>query len=251
MKRRLAVPFAIAAAMASIFLSVAPASAQANRTYVSHAGDDDNNCSESSPCASFAGAIAKTTDRGEVDCLDSGEFGPLQIRKPITIDCKGSAGGIDNLVEGILINFDLFQDTHTPHVTLRNLSITGNRGSPGVAAIQMNGSGAGSIVNIENCIVSTDNENPEGSAGIFDGRSRGLLVVDNTTIQNNGEFGISVGSPDGSRRAVIRNTRIINSVIGIFVGPNSELVISHSEIIDNSDIGLLINASTGSATVDS
>jgi len=45
------------------FLSVAPASAQATRTWVSGVGDDANPCSRTAPCKTFAGAISKTADR--------------------------------------------------------------------------------------------------------------------------------------------------------------------------------------------
>jgi parallel beta helix pectate lyase-like protein len=247
MKRRLAVPFAIAAAIAAICLSLAPASAQSFHTWVSRTGDDANSCSPTAPCGSFAGAIAKTRNHGEIDCLDSGDFGSVTIQKSVTIDCQGASGGmIVNNFDPMTINFDGFDPSDTPpSVTLRHLNIIGV-GVIGSTAIQIEGAGAGSFVNIENCFVTQQN-----GFGIQDQRTRGLLIVDNTTVQNIANFGISIQSASGSRRAVIRNTRVINSGQGIVVGANSEVVISHSEISDNANNGLFVTASTGSVTVDS
>ena len=43
--------------------NVAPAHAQATRTWVSGVGDDANPCSRTAPCKTFAGAISKTASR--------------------------------------------------------------------------------------------------------------------------------------------------------------------------------------------
>src|SRR2546427_6998773 len=62
------------------------AQAQATRTWVSGVGDDANPCSRTAPCKTFAGAISKTADGGEIDCIDPGGFGTVTITKSITID---------------------------------------------------------------------------------------------------------------------------------------------------------------------
>src|ERR1700685_513484 len=66
-----------------------PANAQATRTWVSGVGDDANPCSRTAPCKTFAGAISKTSNCGEIDALDPGGFGALTITKSITIDGGG------------------------------------------------------------------------------------------------------------------------------------------------------------------
>ncbi|MGZ7032092.1 MAG: right-handed parallel beta-helix repeat-containing protein, partial [Thermoanaerobaculia bacterium] len=53
--------------------------AQATRTWVSGVGDDANLCSRTAPCKTWAGAISKTAEGGEIDALDSGGFGALTI----------------------------------------------------------------------------------------------------------------------------------------------------------------------------
>ena len=45
------------------FMAVAPASAQATRTWVSGVGDDVNPCSRTAPCKTFAGAIDRKSTR--------------------------------------------------------------------------------------------------------------------------------------------------------------------------------------------
>src|SRR5256885_16242899 len=69
------------------------ARAQENRTFVSAAGDDANNCRRVTPCKTFTGAIAKTNPGGEIDVLDTGGFGATFINKSVTIDGGGFVAG--------------------------------------------------------------------------------------------------------------------------------------------------------------
>jgi hypothetical protein len=57
------------------------------RTWVSGSGNDGSaDCSRSTPCLTFAGAIVKTIVGGEIDALDPGDLGPVIATKAITID---------------------------------------------------------------------------------------------------------------------------------------------------------------------
>src|SRR5438128_4271429 len=79
--------------------------AQANRTWVSGVGDDVNPCSRTAPCKTFAGAISKTADPGEIDALDPGGFGAVTITKSITIDGSGTFASIlSSGVQGVIVN---------------------------------------------------------------------------------------------------------------------------------------------------
>jgi hypothetical protein len=79
--------------------------AQATRTWVSGVGDDVNPCSRTAPCKTFAGAISKTATNGEINCLDPGGFGTVNIIKSITIDCSETLGGVLAAgTNGIIIN---------------------------------------------------------------------------------------------------------------------------------------------------
>src|SRR5919199_6103491 len=99
----------------------ASASAQATRTWVSGVGDDANPCSRTAPCKTFAGAISKTANGGEINCLDPGGFGGVTITKSLTIKCQYTEGGV--LVSGT--NAIVVSAAATDKVTLKGLDING------------------------------------------------------------------------------------------------------------------------------
>src|SRR5204862_8344779 len=116
-------------ALSIVFVVLAASSfaaAQASRTWVSGVGDDANPCSRTAPCKTFAGAISKTADGGEIDALDPAGFGTVTITKSITIDGSGHlAGVLASGVNGINVNAASSTSPGTAVVILRNLSING------------------------------------------------------------------------------------------------------------------------------
>src|SRR6266576_2848185 len=105
-----------------VFAFASIAQAQASRTWVSGVGDDANPCSRTAPCKTWAGAISKTANGGEIDALDPGGFGAVTINKSITLSGAGTfasilAGGVTN---AILINASQFDI-----VVIRGLYING------------------------------------------------------------------------------------------------------------------------------
>src|SRR5262245_17374032 len=76
-------------------LHIDPAAAQNQRSWVSGTGNDSFPCARTTPCLTFAGAIAKTNPGGEINCLDSGDFGTaVIIDKSISIRCVGVTAGV-------------------------------------------------------------------------------------------------------------------------------------------------------------
>jgi hypothetical protein len=108
---------------------------QATRTWVSGVGDDANPCSRTAPCKTFAGAISKTANGGEINCLDPGGFGGLTINKSLTIKCHYTEGG--SLVAGT--NGIVINATASDKVTLRGIDLNGAGGSGGAAPTSLNG----------------------------------------------------------------------------------------------------------------
>ena len=109
-------------AIALIALAVPSAAfGQATRTWVSGVGDDANPCSRTAPCKTFAGAISKTANGGEINCLDPGGFGAVTITKSIAIKCRYTEGGV--LVSGT--NGIVINAANTDRVTLDGLDING------------------------------------------------------------------------------------------------------------------------------
>src|SRR5437879_2840216 len=126
-----------------IVAAVAPAHAQATRTWVSGVGDDANPCSRTAPCKTFAGAISKTAARGEISVLDPGGFGGVTITKSITLNGDGNLAGV--LVSGT--NGIIVAAGAGDTVILRSLSINGV--GTGLSGIQVNSG----HVQIENSLI--------------------------------------------------------------------------------------------------
>src|SRR5580700_10323012 len=125
---------------------IAPAHAQATRTWISGVGDDANPCSRTAPCKTWAGAISKTAAGGEMDNLDEGGFGALTITKSITID-GGGANIASSLVSGTA-GMTIVAAANDV-VILRNLQFdgilgngTGIAGTPGTNGISVTTNGA-------------------------------------------------------------------------------------------------------------
>src|SRR6266568_3771403 len=90
--------------LGTLGLTILPANAQATRTWVSGVGDDVNPCSRTAPCKTWAGAISKTANFGEIDALDPGGFGTVTITKSITLDACCMASILASGVPGITVN---------------------------------------------------------------------------------------------------------------------------------------------------
>jgi Right handed beta helix region len=216
---------------------VCGASAQAQpRTWVSGTGDDANPCSRTAPCKTFAGAIAKTAAKGEINCLDPGAFGTVTIAKSITIDCHEVFASVLNAeANGILVSTDT-----APFVRIRNINVNGqNTGAIGYRII---GSTANTTVIIEDCLV-----NGQTGRGISDERTKGgKLVVTNCTIRD--ITGVGIGVTSSAINASINNSRVHNSQTGITVNTNAVAMVKDSVFSENT-IGVDVE-SGGSANVD-
>ena len=167
------------AVMLALLLAATPAHAQASRTWVSGVGDDANPCSRTAPCKTFAGAISKTAAGGEIDCLDPGGFGAVTITKSITIDGGGTLGSV--LVSGTnAINVSGAGII----VRLRNLSLEGI----GTGLVGINATNVTALF-IENCTIANFNAGPALGINFAPSTNPSVLVVSNTTLDNNGSPG--------------------------------------------------------------
>jgi hypothetical protein len=111
-------------------LAIAPAHAQATRTWISGVGDDVNPCSRTAPCKTWPGAISKTAAGGEIDALDPGGFGTVTITKSITLD--GGGGQVASILAAPGVNGVNVSAQTTDVIILRNLRINGAGGATGV-----------------------------------------------------------------------------------------------------------------------
>ncbi len=212
------------------------AQAQATRTWVSGVGADDNPCSRTAPCKTFAGAMSKTASGGEINVIDSAGYGSVTIGKPITIDGNGAhasilAGGGMVGTTGVIINTPGAND----EVTLRNLSINGaTNGINGIKIL------AAKSVVIENCaIFKFRDPNAGNGRGISDQRaaSNGKLLVQNTTINDN--LSNAIVTNTSNVNMVLNNVRIHdNGGTGVYAGMGSKVTIRDSVITGNGNAGV-------------
>jgi hypothetical protein len=205
----------IAAAAATLLLSVlclAPAHAQATRTWVSGVGDDFNPCSRTAPCKTFAGAISKTAANGEINCLDSGGFGAVTITKSIQIYCEGVIGGIlaSGGINGVIVNLPSANDK----VVLRGLDIFGGHPTTlGLNGIRMLSRGT---LHVENCIIRSFT----GQGISVEVTAAARLFVQDTSISEIGGAGIHV-QPGVGGSALVAVTRVSSNNNGIGIRTNA------------------------------
>jgi hypothetical protein len=99
-------------------------------SFVAAGGTDTNPCTRDAPCATFAAALAKTRAGGEIDVVDVGVYGPLDITKSITIDGKGlgAASGAGGAVTSAISISAGDNDA----ITLRNLAVQASDAPRGI-----------------------------------------------------------------------------------------------------------------------
>lgn len=187
----------------------AHAARAATQTYVSAKGDDANPCDYSSPCRTFAGALAKTANRGEVAVLDSGEYGTFTVTFSVRVTAVGVYAGVTAFDQnGVNI-----KPPAGAFVALRGLTLTGWSSSLGIFYLGPTEAREGeptAYVHVEDCTLSGFS-----IAGIlFEGN--GELFVKDTTVRNTLGAGIRVDAyPNQKARATVVNTRLEKNMAGL------------------------------------
>ncbi len=204
---------------ASCFLAAAEATpvAMAFRTWVSAAGDDTNPCSRTSPCKTFAGALAKTYAGGEIVPLDSGGFGAVTIDRSITINARGVlAGALSNGATTITVDAG-----PSDVVYLRGLDLNGV-GDNGANGIVFHSGGA---LHVED----TSIYGFSGHAIDFAPTGNSELYVNNTSLRNNAVGGIWVhADPSGTARGTVSNVQMAGNGRGLRVEDGSVVLVKNS-----------------------
>ena len=175
---------------------------QATRTWVSGVGDDVNPCSRTAPCKTFAGAISKTAEGGEIDVLDPGGYGAVTITKALTIDGGHGSGWASILVgtgSGVIVNVTGGTHVNDAVVILRHISFQGASQSVNPGANGINFIRAERLI-VENCFF--ENFSATGITEASQASSGHLWVQDcsfdntNTGIRLNTSSGFTVAQID-------------------------------------------------------
>jgi hypothetical protein len=201
--------------------------AQATRTWVSGVGDDVNPCSRTAPCKTFAGAISKTAEGGEISVLDPGGFGTITITKSITLEGTHGAGFgsiLNSGTNGVNINIATSGINHPNNavVILRSLSIQGASLAltPGLTGINYT---RGDRVFVQDCNI--ENQSTNGiNANLT---STGALFVRDCSFENTGT-GIRATTTVGTVLVDSRNISIHGNTNGIQFLTNAQGSINDS-----------------------
>ncbi len=235
-------------ALVCVSLFSSAAFAQATRTWVSGVGDDANPCSRTAPCKTFAGAISKTANGGEISVLDPGGFGAVTITKSITISGDGTLAGILAAgTNGVVINA-----LATDRVTLRNLSIVGaGTGLNGVRVLAV-----GQVV-IDHCVIQGFKGSPGRGIDVATADVAGTalksIILTNSSIFDNTQ-GIRVADTSGDDfdlLSVTHSNVVNNNSIGIEGAQgNVRINVDESNISNNVTDGIRIGSATGVANLE-
>jgi hypothetical protein len=229
-------PILASAVVLAFCVSLAPAvHAQSTRIWVSGVGDDGNPGSRTAPVKSYAGAISKTAERGEINSMDPGGFGAVSISKSITIDGGGTYSGISTASgqTGVIITAE-----DGDVVTLRNLVINGmGTGGTGIRI------SSGGMVRIENCIISGGITN---GINFIPSTPNAALYIKNTHIYNCGGSAVVI-KPTANARVFIEDCQLEQTLMGISVENSAKVVIKDSAISQNTGAG--VNAAAVGAVV--
>jgi hypothetical protein len=209
-------------------LLASAASGQASRTWVSGVGDDANSCSRTAPCATFAGALAKTAAGGEIDALAPGNFGAVTIDKAITLD-----GLLGSATSGITVAAGA-----SDVVVLRHLALTGAGSGSGVSFV------SGAALHVESCTVAnfTDGVTFTPAAG-------GRLDLVNVEVAGNPGAGVrlSSGAPGHPAVATVARSRLTGNGSGLVAGDSARAVLFDVVVAGSALAGVVATPTGGGA----
>lgn len=209
-------------------LFTSSAFAQATRTWVSGVGDDANPCSRTAPCKTWAGAISKTAEGGEIDALDPGGYGPVTVTKAITLNGNGFGSTLASGFNAININAGVGDD-----VIIRDMSI---QGTGQVAACLWTGLTAVNVIAARTVRIDDVEINnfQNGIATPASGSNPDIhldVTVNNARISNTCNAGINAVPAAGhSVRLAVKDSTISNANVGLNVAPGAEAWVLGSSI---------------------
>jgi hypothetical protein len=168
--------FSILAIALGVLLHAGAAGAQSARTWVSSAGADSGACTRAAPCATFAFAYGATSAGGEIDVLDGGDFGPLNIGHSLTVANDGA--GTAAITPAFRTVGVFIQAGAADAIVLRGLSLNGANGaSYGVVFA------SGASLTIDHCQIRGFQQTP---AIYFGPPNAAKLQVSDTVLSNDG-----------------------------------------------------------------
>jgi Right handed beta helix region len=252
---KIALPFTLLATALVCLLPAAPAQALAARTFVSAAGSDSNNCTNvATPCRHLAAAYAATSPNGEIYVLDPANYGSLTITGAVSIEGHGWAsiapvtgqaaitinanpGDKINIIGVVLDGTALANTTGIQFNAGGSLivrdSVIRNFASDGIS-FQPNTPNL-SRISVSNTLISDNGGSGINIDAFGSGTTNGVL--DDVDINNNGNFGLDVGTSSQTINVTVSDSVIANGAsAGIFAsggGTPLNVMVRHSTITNN------------------
>ena len=178
-----------------------------SRTWVSAtSGSDSNPCTRTSPCLTFAAALAQTPAGGEIDVLDPGDFGPVTITKSLSI--YGDASGVADTTTSSGTSGIVISAGSSDVISLHGLVFDGVNASGASGVVFF----SGARLNISRCVFQGFTTSGMTLSPGTGSATTTLLAVQESTILNNAT-GILI-QPTGSIAAnvTLRRLRIDNNI---------------------------------------
>lgn len=219
---------------------------QEAQTWVASTGTDsgNNTCLRTNPCATFEHAFSETIIGGEIDCVDSGNYGGLSITDSVTINCEYAIDAISG-GSGLYIT-----STDGP-VVLRGLDLDGGGTGATFPLLGFYGSG---VLRLEK--VKFGHFSDTGGAILFQPSGAATLDIVDSYITDIGTGGTAAGiyiQPQSGVQAnvTITRTQVQGDYFGIIAdgtkGGNIRAVVKDSVVSGNTENG--ITAMTSGSTV--
>jgi hypothetical protein len=225
--------FAVASLAASALVLVAAAAQAQNVRFIASNGDNANDCLRATPCRTLQKGINKTPSGGELQILDSANYGKdATVDKAITI----SADGISATIGALTI------DAPGAVVVLRGLLLTG-------ANVPANSNGVHILnaakVHILRCEIERFTGDPGGdNNGILIDADNVDVLVANTIIRDNSGAGLFNNS--NSIVNVHSSTAANNGASGYVEGGGGQMSIESSVATGNGAPGFgVVGGGTG------
>jgi len=234
-----------AAAAAGVLLAVVAQAAPV--TYVATYGTDANPCDRARPCRSFAGALAQTSEGGEIVVVLSGGYGAVTIDRSVAIVAPvGVYAGISAFSgSGVAIA------APGARVRLSGLSISGHGGDTGVevseaahVSLERSVIGGGTISVAVNIVggagTMTVRETTLVAAGITDIDRPWQLLIERSRVVG----GAGRGLFNGGARATVADSVFAFNGDGVFqfnqlpAGATTGVSIERSVFTDNDTYGV-------------
>jgi hypothetical protein len=221
-----------------LFVLAATGMAQNQRTWVSNTGSDVPGCGSSpvsGACRTFAGALASTSPGGEIDVLNSGDYGAVVINQAVTIDGGSTTAAITVMANGITVNAG-----SNDSVVLRNLLIDGTQTGSSTLGIEFEG---GLKLTVEHCEVYGFTRR---NISIESATQGAIAVIKDSVVRDSLIAGIRVSPPLGIINHLLLDNvlAVNNATIGVAVtGIGSNASITNCIINNNISQGLFVDAS--------